>query len=187
MAIIDRISPPSLLRLLLSRFLMKSKQFAIMYPMSVHALSCRNFATPHIQKRPLIAVSSAQPFSPLRGENVIGNYIICQGEGRGKRKLDRHLLCTQCQHIGEVDGGGIAIACNSISFFDFAFRIFIIFKPNICDFAAFRYTRSWGRTGSREGVNRWGQLKLSMLRAESLSLLLEHFQLPSGWSAKFEK
>lgn len=93
----------------------------------------------------------------------------------GKRKLDRHLLCTQCQHIGVVDGGGIAavdIACNSISFFDFAFRIFIIFKPNICDFAAFRYTRSWGRTSSRGvrrggyGVNRWGQLKLSMRRVE---------------------
>lgn len=155
---------------------MKSKQFAIMYPMSVHALSCKNFATPHIQKRPFQALNPLAARTLVRGrvENVIGNYIICQGEQPGgKRKLDRHLLCTQCQHIGVVDGGGIAavdIACSSISFFDFAFRIFIIFKPNICDFAAFRYTRSWGRTGSKEGagygVNRWGQLKLSMCRVE---------------------
>lgn len=163
MAIIDRIfvqHPRAV------RFLMKSKQFAIMYPMSEHALQQKCWPRPQnitpTKAQAAVAATTSQPFAmSAPGEMSLEITLYAAGQqqrgerGRGKRKLDRHLLhamsTSQSIHTERVSRGSYRLQFNFL--FLISRRIFIIFKPNICDFAAFPLDRVGGQAGQGVGVS----------------------------------
>lgn len=119
------------------------------------------------------------------GGNVIGNYIICRGAATAAREREG---------VGETEAGQ-AFAARNVNIavdthtervsrrsyrlqFNFLFlisrRIFIIFKPNICDFAAFPLDRVGGQ--ARRGQSGRGVNKLSTRRRRC------RHSLPSSWS-----
>lgn len=97
------------------------------------------------------------------GGNVIGNYIICRGaataESEGKRSWGeteagqafaaRNVNIAVDTHTERVSRGSYRLQFNFL--FLISRRIFIIFKPNICDFAAFPLDRVGGQAGQRVG------------------------------------
>lgn len=166
MAIIDRIfvqHPRAV------RFLMKSKQFAIMYPMSVHALQQKCWPRPQNitpTKAQAAAATTSQPFAmSAPGEMSLEITLYAAGQQQ-QRERERG------RGVGRETEAGQAFAARNVNIavdthtervsrrsyrlqFNFLFlisrRIFIIFKPNICDFAAFPLDRVGGQAGQRVG------------------------------------
>lgn len=102
--------------------------------------------------------------------------------GRGSRTEAGQAFAARNVNIGLVDTHPVSVEAPLSPAIQFPClispRIFIIFKLNICDFAAFRCVRSWGRTcctverrlgrqGQSLGVN-----KLSMRRVEHVVVVV---------------
>lgn len=162
MAIIDRIfvqHPRAV------RFLMKSKQFAIMYPMSVHALQQKCWSRPQNitpTKAQAAAATTSQPFAmSAPGEMSLEITLYAAGqqqqrvrEGEGETEAGqafaaRNVNIAVDTHTERVSRRSYRLQFNFL--FLISRRIFIIFKPNICDFAAFPLDRVGGQAGQRVG------------------------------------
>lgn len=161
MAIIDRIfvqHPRAV------RFLMKSKQFAIMYPMSVHALQQKCWPRPQNitpTKAQAAAATTSQPFAmSAPGEMSLEITLYAAGQQQrrergggeteaGQAFAARNVNIAVDTHTERVSRGSYRLQFNFL--FLISRRIFIIFKPNICDFAAFPLDRVGGQAGQRVG------------------------------------
>lgn len=162
MAIIDRIfvqHPRAV------RFLMKSKQFAIMYPMSVYALQQKCWPRPQnitpTKAQAAAAATTSQPFAmSAPGEMSLEITLYAAGQQQhrergggeteaGQAFAARNVNIAVDTHTERVSRRSYRLQFNFL--FLISRRIFIIFKPNICDFAAFPLDRVGGQAGQRVG------------------------------------
>lgn len=158
--------------------------------MSVHALQQKCWPRPQnitpTEAQAAAAATTPQPFAmSAPGEMSLEITLYAAGqqqqrgrEGEGETEAGRAFAARNVNiavdtHTERVSRGSYRLQFNFL--FLISRRIFIIFKPNICDFAAFPLDRVGGQAGrgqSGRGVN-----KLSTRRRRC-----RRHSLPSSWS-----